>query len=101
MEPTNEELPDHAASVLSPKLVGDRLFGDVGCALITTDGNRYLGVCIDTASGTGFCAEHSAMVTAGGTGSRRSWRSGRTMTALLMCCPRAVDVGNSSGRSTK
>jgi len=65
MEPTNEELPDHAASVLSPKLVGDRLFGDVGCALITTDGNRYLGVCIDTASGTGFCAEHSAMVTAG------------------------------------
>ena len=31
-------------------------------------GNRYVGVCIDTGSGTGFCAEHSAiaaMVTAG------------------------------------
>jgi cytidine deaminase len=68
MEPTNEALIDHAASVLHPKMVGDRLFGDVGCALITSDGNLYLGVCIDTASGTGFCAEHSAiaaMVTAG------------------------------------
>lgn len=31
-------------------------------------GNQYGGVCIDTGSGTGFCAEHSAiaaMVTAG------------------------------------
>jgi cytidine deaminase len=68
MEPTNEELISHAANVLNPKMVGDRLFGDVGCALITREGNFYLGVCIDTASGTGFCAEHSAiaaMVTAG------------------------------------
>jgi len=68
MEPTNEQLIYNAASVLNPKIVGDRLFGDVGCALITRDGNLYLGVCIDTASGTGFCAEHSAiaaMVTAG------------------------------------
>jgi cytidine deaminase len=68
MEPTNEVLIDHATSVLNPKMVGDRLFGDVGCALITREGNLYLGVCIDTASGTGFCAEHSAieaMVTSG------------------------------------
>jgi cytidine deaminase len=66
--PTEEELISNAASVINPKTVGDRLFGDVGCALITRDGNLYLGVCIDTASGTGFCAEHSAiaaMVTAG------------------------------------
>ena len=66
--PTDEELISNAASVINPKMVGDRLFGDVGCALITRDGNLYLGVCIDTASGTGFCAEHSAiaaMVTAG------------------------------------
>ena len=35
---------------------------------MTKTGNRYSGVCIDTGSGTGFCAEHSAiaaMVTAG------------------------------------
>ncbi len=66
--PTDEELIGNAASAINPKMVDDRLFGDVGCALITRGGNLYLGVCIDTASGTGFCAEHSAiaaMVTAG------------------------------------
>ena len=36
--------------------------------LVTDRGNVYSGVCIDTGSGTGFCAEHAAigaMVTAG------------------------------------
>jgi hypothetical protein len=42
MEPTNEALIEYAASVLNPKMVGDRLFGDVGCALITREGNLYL-----------------------------------------------------------
>lgn len=35
--------------------------------LVTEAGTRYSGVCIDTGSGTGFCAEHAAiaaMVTA-------------------------------------
>lgn len=65
---TNDGLIGTAASVIGPKVVGGRLFGDVGCALVTADGNLYRGVCIDTASGTGFCAEHSAiaaMVTVG------------------------------------
>jgi cytidine deaminase len=65
---TNEQLIDAAVGVLDPKMIGDRLFADVGCALASEDGNLYRGVCIDTASGTGFCAEHSAiaaMVTAG------------------------------------
>ena len=35
--------------------------GDVGCALVTDKGNVYLGVCIDTSLGMGFCAEHSAI----------------------------------------
>jgi cytidine deaminase len=64
----SEDLIRAAAAVLRPHRVGDRLFGDVGAALDTAAGNRYLGVCIDTGSGTGFCAEHSAiaaMVTAG------------------------------------
>jgi cytidine deaminase len=67
-ETTNEELIRQAEAVVNPRKVGDRLFGDVGCALVTDMGNRYVGVCIDTGSGTGFCAEHSAiaaMVTAG------------------------------------
>lgn len=64
---TSEELIRCAEAVVYPKRVGDRLFGDVGCALLTDKGNCYFGVCIDTGSGTGFCAEHAAiaaMVTA-------------------------------------
>jgi cytidine deaminase len=64
----NGELIQAARAVINPHVVGDRLFGNVGAALVTSTGNRYLGVCIDTGSGTGFCAEHSAiaaMVTAG------------------------------------
>lgn len=62
------DLIDSAAMVLRPHRVGDRLFGDVAATLVTTSGQRFSGVCIDTASGTGFCAEHAAiaaMVTAG------------------------------------
>src|SRR5215213_5086252 len=66
---TNEELIESAASNLRPHLTSDgRLFGDVAATLLTDAGNAYSGVCIDTGSGTGFCAEHSAiaaMVTAG------------------------------------
>lgn len=63
---TNEKLITLAASVLHPVMVGDRLFGDVGCALVSESGKVYQGVCMDTA-GTGICAEPaaiSAMVTA-------------------------------------
>jgi cytidine deaminase len=62
------ELIARAEAAIQPRDVGGRLFGDVGCALRAESGNTYVGVCIDTASGTGFCAEHSAiaaMVTAG------------------------------------
>lgn len=65
---SNEALIEHAASVVNPKQIGDHLVGDVGAALITDQGNIYLGVCLDLPSGIGFCAEHSAiaaMVTAG------------------------------------
>jgi cytidine deaminase len=64
---SNDSLIDAAVAVLHPHHVGDRLFGDVASALITDTGSVYVGVCIDTASGTGFCAEHAAiaaMVTA-------------------------------------
>lgn len=65
---TNDELIKSAERVLNPKIVSERLFGNVGATLETESGNTYSGVCIDTGSGTGFCAEHSAiaaMVTAG------------------------------------
>ena len=65
---TNDDLIARAADVVNPRRVGDRIFADVGAALLTDAGNVHVGVCIDTPSGTGFCAEHSAiaaMVTAG------------------------------------
>jgi cytidine deaminase len=64
----NRDLIKAASTVLRPHWVGDRLFGDVAATLITEAGHRFNGVCIDTGSGTGFCAEHAAiaaMVTAG------------------------------------
>lgn len=65
---SNDDLIASAEAVLNPRVVGGRLFGDVASTLITHAGNLYSGVCIDTGSGTGFCAEHAAiaaMVTAG------------------------------------
>jgi cytidine deaminase len=66
---TNDALITRAAGVLHPHTTADgRLFGDVAATLLTDQGNFYDGVCIDTGSGTGFCAEHAAiaaMVTAG------------------------------------
>jgi cytidine deaminase len=68
-EITNAELIGSARSVIRPRKVqGNFMVGDVGSALLSENGNVYLGVCIDTSSGMGFCAEHSAiaaMVTAG------------------------------------
>ena len=64
----NDTLIASAEAVLNPHTVDDRCFGDVGSTLVTKAGNHYSGVCIDTGSGTGFCAEHAAiaaMVTAG------------------------------------
>ncbi|WP_042475977.1 cytidine deaminase family protein [Bacillus ndiopicus] len=34
--------------------------GSVGAAILTQNGNIYVGVCIDTACSMGFCAEHAA-----------------------------------------
>lgn len=62
------EMIEKAASVVKSKKIGDFTVGDVGCALLSAQGNLYLGICIDVSSGMGFCAEHSAiaaMVTAG------------------------------------
>lgn len=42
--------------------------GTVAAAILTDKGNVYVGVCIDTPAGMGFCAEHAAaaaMITAG------------------------------------
>ncbi len=58
---TNEELIKKAFSVTAPKTIANATMGGVGCALITDKGTIFTGVCVDTDSGMGFCAEHNAI----------------------------------------
>ena len=91
---TNDELIARAEAVVNPQHVGGRLLGDVGAALLTNRGTVYVGVCIDTGSGTGFCAEHSAiaaMVTAGEfhiTTIVAVWKNENGATVILPPCGR-------------
>jgi cytidine deaminase len=66
---SNLQMIEKARTVLHPRqLSNENTAGDVGCALLSSSGNLYYGVCIDVGSGIGFCAEHSAiaaMITAG------------------------------------
>lgn len=102
----SHELIHAAAAVLRPHVVEDRLFGNVAAALVTATGRRHVGVCLDTGSGTGFCAEHSAiasMVTAGEyrvTAIVAVWRDDSGRLYVLPPCGRCreflrqVDPGN-------
>lgn len=49
------EVQDHR--IISPFIEG----GQVGAAILTKNGNIYTGVCIDTASTLGICAERNAI----------------------------------------
>src|SRR5512141_1177620 len=64
-----DELYQQAKSVLNPRRLSEAAeSGGVGAALLTAGGKVYSGVCIDTSSSMGFCAEHAAaaaMITAG------------------------------------
>ncbi len=66
---SDEALLAAARAVLNPRrLSAHAEAGGVGAALRAASGRVFVGVCIDAASGVGFCAEHSAaaaMVTAG------------------------------------
>lgn len=58
---TNIELIEKAKSIVNFKQLGNSTSGSVACALVSENGNIYTGVCIDTSSGMGFCAEHTAI----------------------------------------
>ena len=64
-----DELYQQAKSVLNPRrLSPEAEAGGVGAAILSESGKIYTGVCIDTSSSMGFCAEHAAaaaMITAG------------------------------------
>ena len=64
-----EMLYERARAVVDPRRLSESAeAGGVGAALLADDGQIYTGVCIDTGSSMGSCAEHpaaGAMVTAG------------------------------------
>ena len=66
---TDEALLSAARAVLNPRRLSRTVeVAGVGAALRSQSGAIFTGVCIDAASGIGFCAEHAAvaaMITAG------------------------------------
>lgn len=57
-----EELYEKAKLVLNPREISPFVeAGGVAAAVLTKAGNIYVGVCIDTASSMGMCAERNAM----------------------------------------
>jgi len=64
-----DELYNIAKKTLKPKKLSKNSYaGSVAAAILSESGKVYTGVCIDTPSSMGFCAEHAAigtMITAG------------------------------------
>jgi cytidine deaminase len=65
----DKELIRRATEVVNPRRLSPTVeVAGVGSAVVTDNGNVYVGICIDTACSLGFCAEHNAigsMITAG------------------------------------
>ncbi len=62
MNTVRSELIEAARAVVTTlDLSDENSAGSVGAAIRTVDGNVYTGVCIDLASGLGFCAEVAAI----------------------------------------
>ncbi len=58
----DSELTELARAALNPRTLSSLAdAGGVASALVTDSGNVYTGVCIDTSSSMGFCAEHNAI----------------------------------------
>jgi len=57
-----KELKHIAELKVKPRKLSESTYvASVACALLTVSGNVYVGVCIDTSSSVGFCAEHAAI----------------------------------------
>ncbi|HKS92070.1 MAG TPA: cytidine deaminase [Tepidiformaceae bacterium] len=66
---SDQELFELAKATTNKRVLSENATaGSVASALVTAGGNVFVGVCIDTACGMGFCAEHNAigsMITGG------------------------------------
>ncbi len=59
-----DTLYNEAAKVQNGRIVSPFIeAGGVAAAILTKKGNIYVGVCIDTCSGLGMCAERNAVAT--------------------------------------
>ena len=57
-----ETLYNRAKSIQHNRIISPFVeAGSVAAAILTEDGNSYVGVCIDTASSLGMCAERNAI----------------------------------------
>ena len=62
MEQIWKELYKGAKAVQNPREISDRIYaGGVAAAIESASGKIYTGVCVDTASSLGICAERNAM----------------------------------------
>ena len=62
MEQIWKELYKAAKAVQNPREISDRIYaGGVAAAIESSSGRIYTGVCVDTSSSLGICAERNAM----------------------------------------
>ena len=62
MEQIWKDLYDKANAVRNPRTISERIdAGGVAAAIESSSGKIYTGVCVDTASSLGVCAERNAM----------------------------------------
>lgn len=79
-----------ALEVLNPRTVSPFIeAGGVAAAILTKNGNVYTGVCIDTASTLGMCAERNAIA--------NMITNGESQIERLVCVVRNGDVGSPCG----
>ncbi len=84
------KLYNEALSVLNPRTVSPFIeAGGVGAAILTDKGNIYKGVCIDTASTLGMCAERNAIA--------NMLTNGESKIKKLVCVMRNKKVGSPCG----
>ena len=57
----DQELVKQAKKLVNVRKVSGGIVGEVGCALITKNGDIFSGVSLDLSCGIGFCGEHSAI----------------------------------------
>ncbi|MBP0965029.1 MAG: cytidine deaminase [Oscillospiraceae bacterium] len=62
MEEIWKKLYESAKSAMNPRKISDYVSaGEVGAAILSKSGRIYTGVCIDTCSTLGICAERNAI----------------------------------------